>query len=421
MLKVTRLKIFLFSFFLTVTIPFLTGCWDSMEVEESAFVAVIGLDLNEHGGMDVTYLISNPQGGGFGSVLGSSQNEPPEEVITMKIPDILTGRDLLGTSVTRKTTFSHMRTMVVGEELARSGKLLSSLEAALRDREIRRDMFLIVCKEKAADFMNGNSSKLETRPHKFYEFIAQRWEETGLVPVSTVHMFMQSIEQQAGLFLDIYGTTQPTEPNEKGNEDEYLPGSIDITGGNPLQMIGSAVFKNGIMVGTLNGEETRFCQLLRPHYKIPSILTSYPDPIKKDYRISTRIIKEENTDIKIDTSQKFPVIHVSVSVFFDILAIPSGIDYISDSGMQKQLERHISNILSEKALKLVKKTQQELKGDPFLWFNEARKKFSTWGEYRQYNWAEKYPNATVSIQFEAKMRRVGKMKKPSEHIKEKED
>lgn len=420
-MKATRLRTFLFTFFLTVAIPLFAGCRNSIEVEESAFVAVIGLDIAEDDSMYVTYLLSNPQGGGFSNVLGSNQSEPPEEVVTLKIPDILTGRDLLGTSVTRKTTFAHMRTMVVSEELARSGKLLSSLEAALRDREIRRDMFLIVSKEKAVDFIKGNKSEFETRPHKFYEFIAQRWEETGLVPLSTVHLFMQSVEQQAGLFLNIYGTTQPTEPNEEGNEDEYLPGTIDKTGGNPLQMIGSAVFKKGIMVGTLNGEETRFCQLLRLNYKTSSILTSYPDPVKEGHRVSCRIIKEENTDIKIETGQKYPVIDVRVPVFFDILAIPSGIDYITDKEKQKQLEQHISNILSEKALRLVKKTQQELEGDPFLWFNEVRKKFPTWEEYQQYNWKEKYLNAKVSVQFEAKMRRVGKQKEPSDYIKNEEE
>ena len=121
---------------------------------------MIGLDLAENKDLNVTYLISNPQGGGFANVLEISQNEPPEEIITLRVPDILTGRDLLGATVTRKTSFSHMRTMVVSEELAKSGKLLPSLEAVLRDREIRRDMFLVVCKEKAADYISGKGRRI---------------------------------------------------------------------------------------------------------------------------------------------------------------------------------------------------------------------------------------------------------------------
>lgn len=415
-MKETSFKLYVFIFFLVTAILFLPGCWDSLEIEETAFIAVIGLDLAENKDLNVTYLISNPQGGGFANVLEISQNELPEEIITLRVPDILTGRDLLGATVTRKTSFSHMRTMVVSEELAKSGKLLPSLEAVLRDREIRRDMFLVVCKEKAADYIRGNKSELETRPHKFYEFMAQRWKETGLVPVSTIHLLIQSFEQRAGLFLNIYGTTQPVPSDEKRNEDEYLPGAIDKTGGNPLQIIGSAVFRNGVMVGSMTGEETRLCQLLRPHYKVQSFLTSYPDPEKNEPRVSARIIKDENAEIKIDLDQEFPVIHVRVPVLFDILAIPSDIDYISDREKQKQLEQHISGILSEKAMMLVKRTQQELKGDPFLWFNEARKKFPTWEEYQQYNWAEKYPNAVISVRFEAKMRRVGKQISPPRNI-----
>jgi len=399
----------------------LTGCWDSIEVEQSAFVSVIGLDKLESDKIEITYLISNPQGGGFSSVVESSQKEPPAEIITLKVPDILSARDLLGASVTRQITFTHTKTLVVSEELARSGLFLPNMEAALRDREIRRDMFFVVSKEKASEFIRGNDPKLETRPHKFYEFMAERWKEAALVPLSTTHAFLERTEGKAGLFLNIYGTTQQINANETGNEDEYLAGEINQSGGNPIQMIGSAVFKDGKMIGTLNGEETRLSQLLRPSFQIPSLLSTFPDPLNKDYRITVRIIKEEDTEVEIVTKGEYPKLDIKVHVLFDILAVPSGIDYIKDFEKQRLLESYISKAIREKAEKLIKKTQVEFCGDPFMWSTAARKEFSTWDEYERYNWMEKYEQAQVSVKFEAKIRRLGKQGSPSEAIRTGDD
>ena len=52
-------------------------------------------------------------------------------------------------------------------------------------------------------------------------------------------------------------------PHIKG-EDEYLAGQLNATGEiDDTQFIGSAVFKNGVMIDKLNGQETRIVNILR--------------------------------------------------------------------------------------------------------------------------------------------------------------
>ncbi len=41
-----------------------------------------------------------------------------------------------------------------------------------------------------------------------------------------------------------------------------MAGQVPKRGGNPVQLIGSAVFKEGKMIGKLTGEETRIAILL---------------------------------------------------------------------------------------------------------------------------------------------------------------
>ena len=50
-------------------------------------------------------------------------------------------------------------------------------------------------------------------------------------------------------------------------------GELDDT-----QFIGSAVFKNGVMIGKLTGQETRTVNILDDTTNIKDILINFPDP-----------------------------------------------------------------------------------------------------------------------------------------------
>lgn len=96
----------------------LTGRWDQLELEEQAYVVVMGLDKGASGMVDVTFQIANPQVGSTDK--GSAQNEPPSDTVTFSTPDILSAKDIANSIVTRTISFSHLRTIIVGEELAKS-------------------------------------------------------------------------------------------------------------------------------------------------------------------------------------------------------------------------------------------------------------------------------------------------------------
>ena len=61
---------------------------------------------------------------------------------------------------------------------------------ATKDREIRRDNFFIVTKEKASKFFEKNNPKFETRINKYFEVILNRGIETGMIPESDLHQLL---------------------------------------------------------------------------------------------------------------------------------------------------------------------------------------------------------------------------------------
>lgn len=372
----------------------LTGCWDKKEIEENAYVVAIGLEMSDVGGVKITYNIANPQ---VGSAKGIDVKEPPASVVTFIAPDLVSARDTASAFVTRKIIYNHVNVILVSEELARREDFFNYLSTSIKDREIRRDLTLIITKENPSEFFKKNKPVLETRPHKYYQFMINRTKKTGFVPESDLHRYMQKTELDSDLFLALLATAEPKDQKYE-NDDEYLAGEIIKESANPTQIIGSAVFQQGKMVGLLTGEETRMSLLLTPNAKeLGRILTSFKDPLDDKYRISARLSKNENTEVKMDF-KKHPVeIKVNLPINVEVIGIPSLINYAMNMEKQSLLRNSIKKQIEKKAMDLIKKTQEEFQGQPFYWSLPARKYFNSIEQWKDYEFDKKYKDMIVSV------------------------
>ncbi len=398
--------------FAFIVLSLLTGCWDKSELEETGFVVVLGIDKGPKPGLlYVTYQVANPQA--MSSTLSQSPNEPSSDIVTIAVPGISSGEDAANTIVPRKINLSHCSMIVIGSELAQSGQLDRVLTSSLREIELRRETNVIVSKEPAYQFIQNNKPLMETRPHKYYDFMTRRWKETGMVPFASLNRYMERRETTDTILLTILATTKKEEPNYNGGASQFTAGQIPEKSGDPAQIIGSAVLKHGKMIGTLTGDETRDTLVLRKHSLANAWITTFPDPGNKNYDITLRAYKQKKTDIDIDVSQPIPKIHVTVPLNMEIVSIPSKINYVTDLGEQEKLKQELEKLLTELSMKLIKKTQTEYKDEPFLWSIYARSKFMTNAAYKAYHWKEKYPEADVHVEYKIKFVKFGKQYQPA--------
>jgi spore germination protein KC len=409
--RLVNKKVFTFLILIPLMLS-LTGCWDRLELEEQAYVIAVGVDMAPDNKYSITYQIAGPGGGGLTNITGSSTQQPSSEEVTFIVPDLISARDLASASVTRRPSFSHTSNIIVSEEVARSSHFYELMSTAVRDRQIRRDSFLIISKEKAADFIRNNKPLLESRPQQFYEFMSRRWQETALVPrLSNLSRLLQRTKHGESLFLANYGATIASENKVGENENKYEAGQIQKGGGNPTEILGSCVIKDGVMIDTLDGEETRICQLLRPKNNVESIQISFQDPKEKENRVSTNLTKNY-TKIDVDVKSDKLKIKVQVSVDIIILGIPSRVDYVQNSSNPKLLKASIQNELTQTSNALIKKTQQQYGKDPFNWSYVARTKFWTIEDYKNYGFAEKYKDADISVNYKVNIKGFGQQLSP---------
>jgi hypothetical protein len=244
----------------------------------------------------------------------------------------------------------------------------------------------------------------------------ERSMETGLVPESTINRLLAITDGDADVFLAIYGdVNKNSERNKFKEEDHYTAGEVPKKNGNPIQIMGSAVIKEGKMIGTLTGEETRCALLLDNTSKVEDMFVSYRDPLKKKYKIAARLKKKLNTNVKIIKRNGPIQINVKVPVEIEILSVPSFINYADNLKNQKILKKTIEKTLEEHMMEVVEKSQKEFKTDAFYWSLYARPLFFTVKEYEDWDWNHKrYPFADINIKVDAEITGFGKQMKESE-------
>lgn len=390
----------------------LTGCWDQKELDQKAYVIAIGLDKHEvEGKVKVTYMIANPEVGSQQS--GGGINEPPQEIITISADDFISSRSTANTVIAKEISYDLLRVLIVSEDLARDPNFIRWVYAAAKDREIKRSTQFVVSKEQAAEFISSNKPKLETRPHKFFEFMIERGQETGMIPDTDLNDFFRITESDSDLFLAIYATTKKVEKERsERSDDDFLAGEIQVEGEtNDTQFIGSAVFKEGMMIGKITGEETRISSLLDNTWETEDIRTTFLDPFDERYRVSVRVSERKKNTFEF--KQKFgrSIIEIKVPLFIEVLSDPSMINYAKNTKKMEILKESMKKKIEDNFAQFIKLTQEEFKGDTFHLSVPIRKEFGTLKEFRNYDWMKSYPEADVKVKVEIRFGEFGRQTK----------
>jgi len=384
----------------------LGGCWDKIELEDIVFASTIGLDRAEQPGrLDVTFELMNTKKASI-PIGQTAQKEPNVTYVTVRNTTPIWARDIANTVVTRRINISHVQTIVIGEKLVRQEDLFITLAAALRDPEMRRATPIIVTRERAEDFLRENRPRFETLPYIFYRFKLNRWKDTGTVPISTLNEFLRAYSIRAG-YLVTFATAQRGDHSD-GKDDRALPGELQIEGGGPVEMIGSAVLARGKMVGSLTGYETRFALLLGNQLHVATYLIGFRDPVDPTYYVSTRIQNWEGPRVRIDVSRDIHRITVDIPFRVEVLSVPSRVDYVNDAGKRKLLHESIRKELESAFRQVIRRAQEEFETDIFDWSRFALRLFPTWEDYRRYDFPGKFPRAEVEVHVDVKIINFGK-------------
>jgi len=138
---------------------FITGCFDSREIGDFAYVTALGIDQGISDTFRLTFQIpkfgqsggssAEKEGGGEGD---GGKNEEME-VITLDASSLLSAVSITNSNLSKDPNFMHLKLIVISEELAMSDMLDETIAPLIRYRHIRRTTNIIVSKGKAEEFI----------------------------------------------------------------------------------------------------------------------------------------------------------------------------------------------------------------------------------------------------------------------------
>lgn len=377
----------------------LTGCWSRKELNELALVMALGIDLVPEG-YAVTVQVMNP--GETGNQVGGPTGGMPVvtyQAIGRTVPDAL--QRMLSTTP-RMLYLAHIRVLVIGEALARSG-VSDVLDFISRDHQLRTDFFLLVAKGSKASKILQTVTPFEHIPaNSLYSSILvshKNWAATGKV---TLQQFITELER---------GGSNPVMSGVQLEGDERNGGSLDnldaIRPKTLIQHAGIAVFKKDKLVGWLGESVSKtFNYVLN---EVNSTVSNTPSP---GGGLAGIIITRSDSalEARLDAQGK-PEFTVKLHMEANLTTIQGKLDLNNPASIE-DLQKNIEQRFDLKLTQNIREVQQKY-GTDIFGFGEAlhRKYPRAWRTYREH-WEDSFRTAKVNVRSKVVIQKIGSVIQP---------
>jgi spore germination protein KC len=377
---------------LFVTIGLLTGCWSRRELNDLAISVGMGFDKKDDQ-VQVTIQIVNPSE--VASKRGGSGTTTPVSTFKATSKTIFESLRKITTQSPRKVYSSHLRMLVISEELAREG-ITPILDGISRNHEMRSDFYIVVARGTTAENVLNVLTPIEKIPsNKLFstlEMSEKVWAPTVKVKLDKLISDLQT-EGKDPVLTGILIKGDPSKGDEKSNVYRTDPPTS-------LVYAGLAIFKNDKLVGWLNDKESKGYNYLINN--VNSTIGHIDCP--KGGILALEVVRTK-TKMKGKVENGKPQIIVDVFLEENVGEVQCKIDLLDPGAIQKLEElaqEDVKNIL-EATIQKAKKYNVDIFG-----FGEAiyRADPKYWNKNKE-SWMEQFSDLPVLVKTEVKIRRLG--------------
>ncbi|MBM7583149.1 Ger(x)C family germination protein [Caldicoprobacter guelmensis] len=396
----------------------LSSCYDARDINDAAYVLLIGIDRGISDKFRVTFKFPAFEAGGAQGEGVSGAESPGNEVnyktLTIDAPSFNAALELANTSIPRTLNFMHAQFIVISEDIAKARLVGEFLAPIVRNSSIRYSTRLLIAKKSAAEFVELLEPFGGSDITRMCENLMKQAQETGLFADLTLydlHDCMTSPYHQPVAVLAAVnkgenfiekGPKWATNYNIPG---EYYAGDVPRKKGSKIELLGLAVFNGDRMVGKLTGHESRLLAMAKGEFKKGTY--TIPDPRRPEFNVDLEVREARQPDIKVRFEGGKPFVSLKLYLEGDVQSIQSGI-YYETPEMLPVLEKAFEKFIKRELDKTIEKTQR-LNCDVFHFGHTAVKHFATIQEWEAYDWNSHYKDAEIYTEVDFKIRRTGTM------------
>ncbi|NLD47622.1 MAG: Ger(x)C family spore germination protein, partial [Clostridiaceae bacterium] len=227
-----------------LTNMFLCGCL-SEELIDIGIAVSVGIDKSEEGYL-VTYQVMNPK-----AISAKAPNEAPIVLYSETGKDLFQIKRKITKQSPRKMYHSHMRTVILSEEVAKEG-IKNILDFFVRGHEYRTDFYFLIAKGTTANNILKIITPLESvsqmEVYNSLEKSEKLWAQTKTTKVfELVNKIISDGDNPVITGVEILT------PNDKADSNNNLK----LSDGTKLSITRFGVFKKDKLVGWLTEDESR--------------------------------------------------------------------------------------------------------------------------------------------------------------------
>lgn len=366
----------------------LTGCWDTVKIEDRGFIVGTAIDLDEKiDQQKVSFLVTNqfviPSGIGSSSG-GDTGNTKAYLNLTANGRDIYRINESMSSKMSKIPYFEHLKVIIVSEEIARiSEKFPELLDTFIRDVHMRRNIKVIIAKEN-----NGKA---------ILDFPAP--EEK--IPAIHLNKLLEHSHKHLG-YLEAVSIGDIEEAHL--NNTSYVL---------PLLEVGKSLSYNSGVV--INGPQKKVVGNLTPR-EMQGIEMSTQKPIEqvisfnyKENEMAFEAIRIENS-ISINTKDINNIkVKVNVNTVGSLKESYGKLDLLNQKTL-KDIEKHATKHIKESIEQVIEKAQNELNTDILkVWEQLEKKHYDTWKKIKD-DWEQGenyFANAHFDVEVNADIYTIG--------------
>ena len=383
-------------FSLCIILIFLYGfssSYNYSSIDNLSYVVGLGIDLTDD---KKSYTITFE----FTDFTVSSQDSSTEDsspiLDTISAPSLDTAINMINVYLAKEVNLAHCKVIVLSEDVAKKG-VLPLLSEIMNNSQFRQTSNIIVCKEKASDYLKNSASSLDKMLSKYYDIFPSSGKYTGYTSNITLGKFYNAIlDKNTGNLAILGGINKKS--FDATTPEQIKAGESSINGERNTENIGLAVFRDDKYIGDLSASETLYHSILSN--EVDKFVFSIKSPENKDDNIDVSLRLYTPVSIDVDISGDKPIINIEIYLNGRLMSIRNNLDYseqktltnISDT-VSKDMEKNITDYLY--------KTSKDYGCDIDKFYLTVKRKFLTIGEWKNFNWAEKYPNATFNVKIES--------------------
>lgn len=376
-----------------IMLVLLPGCWSRRELNDLAIT--LGVAIDKKGEQyEVTVQVVNPQ---EMAAKKSSGTNTPVTMYHETGNTILETIRRLTTHTPRKIYLSHLRILVISEELAREG-LRNVLDLFARDHELRTDFYVIVARgTSAATMLSILEPQEKVSANYLYETLEvsqKNWSPTtGIFLDELLSDLMSRGKDVALTGVRVSGNL------EAGTSMENLKSS---QGRAHLRYSSIGVFREDKLLGWLNEGESRGYNFI-----INKVKNTVGEVECPDGGSAVVELIRSKTDMKGVIRDGKPEIDLTVSAEGSVGEVACRIDLTKEQSL-RELEKTGTAKLKKRMEQALRKAQEQFHADIFGFGDEIRRADPKMWERIKDQWRDSvFPELPVNISIKMKIRRTG--------------